>query len=301
MLRKFNHSYAQHITSAGHLLLLLVGLRIGTAGGWLFVLSAVGGISFVLWVLNFRRARAVADTPTSRVASAPQGYVELSGTARQHPGKTVLGPLTSTPCVWYRYKVEEKRGKNWHVVQRGLSEETFILDDGSGQALVDPDWAEVMTDHYQCWTEGKQRYSEWLLVPNDSLYAIGEFATVGGSSTQLDSKADLSALLADWKKNQPELKRRFDLDGNGQIGPKEWELAVRAARREIARRHQEIRAQPGVNVMRAPGQGQLFLLSNFAPGRLERRYTWWTRAQLAIAISAGAAALWLMVRMAIVH
>jgi hypothetical protein len=157
-----------------------------------------------------------------------------------------------------------------------------------------------MTDHHQCWTEGKRRYTEWLLAPSDSLYAIGEFATIGGSSSQLDANADLSALLVEWKKNQPELKRRFDLDGNGEIGPKEWELAVRAARREIGRRHQEIRSQPGVNVMRAPAQGRLFLLSNFEPARLERRYGWWTRAQLVIAIGAGAAALWLMVRMAIV-
>jgi hypothetical protein len=300
MRRKFNHSHAHHITSAAHLFLLLVGARIGTAAGWLLVLCLIGGISFVLWILSFRRARAVADTPTSRVASAPQGYVELHGIARQHPGQLVTAPLTSTPCVWYRYLVEEKRGKNWRVVQRGLSEETFILDDGSGEAVVDPEWAEVMTDHYRCWIEARMRYTEWLLVPADRLYAIGEFATVGGSSTQLDARADLNALLADWKKNQPELKRRFDLDANGQIGPKEWELAVRAARREIGRRHQEIRSQPGVNVVRAPGQGRLFLLSNFEPGRLERRYGWWTRAQLVIAIGAGAGALWVMARMAIV-
>jgi hypothetical protein len=74
---------------------------------------------------------------------------------------------------------------------------------------------------------------------------------------------------------------------------------MRAARREVARRHQEIRSQPGVNVLRAPRDGRLFLLSNFDPQRLERRYGWWTRAQLVIAIGAGAAAFWLMVRMAL--
>jgi hypothetical protein len=299
MLRQFHHSYARHITSAGHLILLFVGLRIGTPGGWLFAASAIGGISFVLWVLNFRRARAVADTPTSRVASAPQGYVELHGTARQHPGQMVLAPLTSSPCVWFRYLVEEKRGKDWSVVQRGLSEHTFVLDDGSAQALVDPDLAEVMTDHHRRWIEGNRRYTESLLVPGDAVYAMGEFATVGGSATQLDAAADVKALLAEWKKDQPALERRFDLDSNGEIDLKEWELAMRAARREVARRHQEIRSQPGVNVLRAPRDGRLFLLSNFDPQRLERRYGWWTRAQLVIAIGAGAAAFWLMVRMAL--
>jgi len=299
MRRKFNHSYAEHVTSAGHVFLLAVGAKIGTMMGWLCVLCLVGGISLVLWVLNFRRVRAVADTPTSRVASAPQGYVELYGIARQHTGQPLIGPLTSTPCIWYRFEIEEKRGKDWVTTDRGLSEQTFILDDGSGQVVVDPDWAEVMTDHFRRWVEGKHRYSEWLLLPNDRLYAIGEFTTIGGSATQLDTKADVSALLAEWKKSQPDLKRRFDLDGNGQISPQEWELAVRAARREVARRHQEIRSQPGVSVMRAPGQGRLFLLSNFGPDRLARRYGWWTRAQLGIAVVAGVAAVWLMVRMAL--
>jgi hypothetical protein len=298
MLRQFHHSHAHHITSAGHLVLLFVGLRIGTPGGWLFVVSAIGIISFALWVLNFRRARAVADTPTSRVASAPQGYVELHGTARQHPGHTVIAPLTSQACVWFRYLVEEKRGKDWSLVQRGLSEHTFVLDDGSAQAVVDPDWAEVMTDHHRRWTEDNRRYSEWLLVPGDTLYAIGEFATVGGTSSQLDAAADVNALLAEWKKDQPALRRRFDLDRNGEIDLKEWELAMRAARREVARRHQEVRSQPGVNVMRAPRDGRLFLLSNFDPERLERRYSWWTRAQLVIAMGAGGVALWLMLKMA---
>ena len=55
------------------------------------MLCLVGGISLVLWILNFRRVRAVADTPTSRVASAPQGYVELCGIARQHPGQPLIG------------------------------------------------------------------------------------------------------------------------------------------------------------------------------------------------------------------
>lgn len=298
MLRQFHQSHAHHITSAGHLVLLFVGLRIGTPGGWLFVVSAIGIISFALWVLNFRRARAVADTPTSRVASAPQGYVELHGTARQHPGHTVIAPLTSQACVWFRYLVEEKRGKDWSVVQRGLSEHTFVLDDGSAQAVVDPDWAEVMTDHHRRWTEDNRRYSEWLLVPGDTLYAIGEFATVGGTSSQLDAAAELNALLAEWKKDQPALRRRFDLDRNGEIDPKEWELAMRAARREVARRHHEVRSQPGVNVMRAPRDGRLFLLSNFDPERLERRYGLWTRAQLVIALGAGGVALWLMLKMA---
>ena len=93
----------------GHLVLLLLGFRVGTAAGWLLILALIALISFVLWILNFRRARVVADTPTSRVGSAPQGYVELHGVARTHPGNVLVGPLTATACVWFRFQVEEKR------------------------------------------------------------------------------------------------------------------------------------------------------------------------------------------------
>ena len=106
------------ITSAPHLLLLLVGVRIGTPTGWLCVLALIGGISLLFaGVANFRRSRAVADTPTSRVASAPQGYVELCGRRGCIPGTSVIAPLTAPPCVWYRYRIEEKSGKNWSAVR----------------------------------------------------------------------------------------------------------------------------------------------------------------------------------------
>ena len=89
----WRHHYANQITSAGHLLLLLVGARIGTRGGWVFVLALIAVLSVGLWMMNYRRARAVGDTPTSRIASAPQGYVELSGTTRPFTGELLISPV----------------------------------------------------------------------------------------------------------------------------------------------------------------------------------------------------------------
>lgn len=283
----------------GHLVLLLLGFRVGTVLGWLLILALIALISFVLWILNFRRARVVADTPTSRVGSAPQGYVELHGVARTHPGNVLVGPLTATACVWFRFQVEEKRGKDWVVVQRGLSDTTFLLDDGTGEAVVDPEHAEVLTSRKRCWIRGAERCTEWLLVPDEPVYTIGEFSTVGGANAQLDPSADLTVLLCDWKRDQPRLKERFDLDNNGLIDPNEWELAVRAARREVGKRHQQIRSQPGVALVRAPHDGRVFLLSNLDPDALAHRYTWWTRVHLSITVLAGGAALWVITRTAI--
>ena len=299
MLRQLHHAHAPHITSAGHLILLFVGARIGTPGGWLFVLTLIAAISLLLWTLNFRRSRAISDTPTSRVASAPQGYVELHGDGRMHAGHALNAPLTGDACVWYRYRVEEKAGKDWRTVERGVSDATFLLDDGTGMAVIDPEWAEVTTSRRRRWTEGRRRYTQWLLKPGERLYAIGEFVTVGGANSRLDHGSDVNALLAEWKADQPALRRRFDLDGNGEIDLKEWELARRAAARDVARRHNEIRSQAGTHVLRKPPDGRLFLLSNLDPDKLARRYALWTGLQLFIALGAGGTAAWLMAWMAL--
>jgi hypothetical protein len=299
MLNQLHDVYLNHVTSAAHLLLLFLGFRIGTPTGWLSVLAAIGAISLCLWIANFRRARAVTDTPTSRVASAPQGYVELYGQVRPHPGYDRSSPVSALPCVWYRYRIEEKSGKDWRTVDHGVSTDTFLLDDGSGQVVVDPDWAELMTTRYRKWTDNDRRYSEWLLIPGDRLYAIGQFTTIGGATSPLDVEGDISALLAEWKSNQPELKRRFDLDGDGKIDMKEWELARSAARREVLRQHSEIRSQPGLNLLRKPTDGRPFLLANLDPEKLARRYGLWTALHLGIAVVAGSSMLVILTTMAI--
>ena len=283
--------YGRFITSGAHLLLLVAGLRIATRPGWIFCLAAITVISLFVWTVDFRRTRAVADTPTSRVASAPQGYVELFGRAVQHAGRNLVCPASLRPCVWYRYVIEEKRGKDWHRIGSDLSSDTFLLDDGTARVVVDPDGAEIYTTDYRRWYAGGQRYTEWVLSDRDALYALGEFTTEGGAASALDTNADVSALLAEWKKNKSKMLAQFDLNHDGQIDLEEWALARNAARREVAKDHQEIRAQPGVHLIRKPRDGRLFLLSNLSPEQLARRYGLWTHIQLGIAVAASIALL----------
>jgi hypothetical protein len=285
------HRYTNQITSAGHLVLLGIGAQIGSKGGWVFVLTLIAAVSVLLWILNYRRARAVGDTPTSRIASAPQGYVELSGVARPFPGDRLICPVSRIHCVWYHYIVEEKHGKDWRKVDEAVSDGSFLIEDGTGQAVIDPDFGEVHSTRRRSWHVEKRRYTEWLLVPGEPLYVIGEFATVGGQNSALDASADLNALLSQWKADKVKLNQRFDLDGDGRIDVREWELARRAARREVARHHQEIRSQPGIHTVRKPRDGRHFLISNLAPDRLASRYRLWTIAQLALAVATGAGAV----------
>src|ERR1700693_2561627 len=139
MLNELHYKYGNFLTSGVHLFLLLVAARIRTHGSWAFCLALIAVLSLFAWNANFRRSRAVADTPTSRVASAPQGYVELFGKARLHPGRSTTSAVSRRPCVWFRYVIEEKQGNNWHRVDSGMSCDTFLLDDGTGQVVIDPD------------------------------------------------------------------------------------------------------------------------------------------------------------------
>ena len=207
-----------------------------------------------------------------------------------------MSPVSRRPCVWYRYSVEEQRGNKWHPVGSGMSSDTFLLDDGTGQVVIDPDCAEILSRDRRRWRDGNLRYTEWLLTPGGDLYALGELRTEGGSASALDTTRDLNALLAEWKANKPALLKRFDLDGNGQIDLKEWDLARRAALREVQKSHREIRSESGVNVLRKPRDGRLFLLADLDPNHLARRYGLWTWIQLAIAIAAGAGLLVLVTR-----
>jgi hypothetical protein len=286
--------FANQLASVGHLGLLMIGLHLRNAMVWLAVLAIIALTSAALWAANFRRSRAVADTPTSRIGSAHQGYVELVGKAKPFDHTPMLSPLSQTPCVWFRYRIEERRDNKWQVRGEGRSEASFRLQDDSGTALVDPEGAEVVTDHVRRWVDQDRRLTEWLLIVDARVYALGAFGTLGGGNADLDHRNDMSVLLQDWKREPHTLRQRFDLDQDGEIDLKEWELARKAAGREVTRRHAQIRSQPGMHVLRVPRDGRLFVLSNLDPGLLIARYRRWTAIQLCVALSAAIAALVLL-------
>jgi hypothetical protein len=231
--------------------------------------------------------RTIRGTPTSRIGSAAQGYVELIGDGRALHDTPVISILTQLPCLWYRYKIERKNGKNeWHTESSGESDTPFLLDDGSGTCVIDPRGAEIITSNKDMWTKGDRRYTEWKLLNIDTLYALGEFKTEGGSTTTRKSSEEIKAVLAEWKCDMPELHRRFDLNGDGELDLREWELARSAARREAAKRLAQARAEPDAHYLVCPTVGRLFLLSNLAPERLARRYILWAWLHLIILFAA---------------
>jgi hypothetical protein len=233
----------------------------------------------------------ISDTPTSRVASAAQGYVELEGRGDHIAGAQLLSKTKRLPCLWYRYEISQKTSDDkWSHVEDGESDDPFLLIDATGSCVIDPEAAEIVTTRRETWTEGSYRYTEWLLLGKDPLYVIGEFATIGGPNSELDAEADVRELLTAWKNDQPQLLERFDVNKDGKLDLKEWELARRQAQREVETHHREARMRDGTHLMRCPSDGRLFLISNYPPDRLRRRYLRWAWGHIFVFFGAGAGA-----------
>ena len=295
MLVSLRREYAQLVTSGAQLLLLFVGFRLESRNGWLICLSIIAAISIMAWLSALNRLRAVRDTPTSKIASAAQGYVEFTGYGLPFGETPLLSKLSALPCLWYRYKIEQRTSKNkWQTLDSGESDDSFILRDDTGECVVDLEQAEIITRHRDQWHDGNHRYTEWKLLKNDNLYAIGQFRTQGGSTLEFNTREELNALLAEWKKDMPALHARFDLDNNGTLDMQEWMLARSAAKREVGKRMREAQSAPDLHIICQPRDGKLFLISNLEQNDLFRRYLVWTWAHLVIFFGALGGIGWLL-------
>ncbi|MBI3432253.1 MAG: hypothetical protein HY018_08605 [Hydrogenophilales bacterium] len=283
---EWRHDYANLALGGGNLLILLLGFKLQSGIGWQISFALIGLTSFWAWFANLKRYRTVADTPTSRIASAPQGYIELVGRGCQPPGDGLVSPVSGLPCLWYRYRIERKNGDRWEYVESGTSHDTFGVSDGSGQVLVDPEGAEILTSHKQVSNAGGYRKTEWTLIESEPIYVIGEHVTLGGPNAVLDKKADLATLLAEWKQDKTALLARFDADRDGEISLDEWERARQAASDEVDRTHLDIRMKDGIHLVRKPAHGRPYLIANREVTALVRHFRLWSWAHLVLMMGA---------------
>lgn len=278
---------ASLLTPGGQLLLLFIGLRAQTPWAWRLSLTLVAMLSLAAWILCLRRVRAFADTPTSSVASAAQGYVELRGLGKPLGGAPVLSPLTNLPCLWYRYQVDRRDRDKWVRESSGESDASFLLEDGTGTCAVDPDGAEIVPTRCETWLDDDRRYTQWAILENDPIEVIGLFRTLGAGEFDLSVAEEVKQLLADWKADRPRLLQRFDLNRDGELDMHEWELARTQAQREVEQQRQERRlSDKDCHLMGKPNDGRLYLISTVSQDKLGLRYRLWAWAHAVIFLGA---------------
>lgn len=174
--------------------------------GWLpLVLAAAGLLAGLTMLWRGFAARAtgdrVADTATSRIATLAAGEVRVSGVV-EPAGVTLVSPLQSATCVWYRSRVSRVDGDASESVwsdERGVG---FRISDGSGAIRVFPRDARVdAEDRFDDTTgtfgeeppgllkppgvvvdgagSGRCRYREARLEPGDVVTIVGSAVPFG--------------------------------------------------------------------------------------------------------------------------
>lgn len=242
-------------------------------------------------------ARLIEDTPASRIRSAAQGYVELSGRGVPLNDAPSLAPLTQRPAVWWRYRIYRRSERNdrsgrhetWQQIRSGTSSAPFVLEDETGSCVVYPEGAELRVTESTTWygdtpwpsappgdgllrpTSRNFRYFEERIYEQEKIYALGEFRTRRRGEAE-EREAAMASLLAQWKQDQPALVERFDKDGDGRIDLEEWELARQAAQRTVLESEHAEDRLARLNVLGRPAGGQLFLIATLPQGDLAKSY-----------------------------
>jgi hypothetical protein len=278
---------------------------------WCALALATGGGGLYWFLRSVLRARVISDVPTSRIRSAPQGYVELIGTGRALQGPPIVSPLSGQRCLWYSYQIEERESygnsgeRGWKTIERATSDGLFSIEDGTGICIIDPEGAQVIPHVDRRWhgnsrepltglhvfSRGRYRFREQRLEQDWPLYAIGEFHTLGIPIP--DNGAESAALLRDLKRN-PQRMKAFDRNADGQIDEQEWELARYWAKREVQRRAVE-EPPPEAHSLLSRGNGAYaYILSGKSEEELVRGYRWHALAGLVALLAGLPMAIWML-------
>lgn len=280
---------------------MLSGLSPAGAPGQVLAFALVLGAGGVAQFFRHQhRRRVMEDMPTARIRSASQGYVELIGQAL--PSDVPLfSPITRTPCCWYRFKIEKRdrdSNRNWSVEQQGVSTTQFWLDDDTARCIIDPEGAEVHALTRRTWTgttaqlipgtrevmttgDNDHRYTEQLILPGQTLYALGWFASL--SPLQASSHDEVRERIAAWKAD-PQQRRAFDTNGNGELDMAEFEQLRQQASAAVEAERRERAAQPQTHVLRRPKDKRLFLLTTEPHDDLTRTLRWQAWVWLAVGV-----------------
>jgi hypothetical protein len=173
--------------------------------------------------------------------------------------------LTGLPCCWYRWRIEKRRrsgrSEHWVTVDQGELERGFLLDDGTGECIVEPQGALIRCRATERWlgsvsgavrlpsssvgfpfgAHRRYRMTEERVHEGDPLYVMGHHETPRRDAQTRDTLS--RNLLSRWKRD-PERLRALDRDGDGEVDQQEWELARSLAQEAAQQAERRVAAQP---------------------------------------------------------
>lgn len=170
-----------------------------------------------LW--NYARMKR-SDPVDIQHLDVPSGTVELTGTAQVHE-ETSRSPFTDTETLLCDWKAEyyspSRQGSNWNLLESGQTRHSFLLEDGTGTALVDIDGGSPYlqdtttieveedespppaiqefleaTDEIDREHDRTRRYHESRLDPGNDVHVFGPVRESGSS---VDSSTPIDAVV----------------------------------------------------------------------------------------------------------
>jgi len=237
------------------------------------------------WYRKAKRARLIEDVPTSKIRSAAQGYNEIIGHGEFIQNDVIRSPLSGRECIWYKFKVQERRRDSkgntyWETVESKVSDDIFVLEDETGKCIVDPNGAEVIAYEKDNWSGQKRnpgvlphsksstlfsghpyKYTEEWIEPGEILYAIGDFETEGTGEDIPDLRDEVREVLRYWKANSDQFLKPFDTNKDGKIDLEEWEQVKQAAEQKVLNDRVDSPNLGIAHIMRKP-DAQPYILSS---------------------------------------
>lgn len=195
----------------------------------LAAVSMVFGVTaFIAGFVRLRRQKKILDTPTARARSVALGFCELSGTAKMN-GKLWTTPQGIPGCVYFQSIEEELRrhGKHrsWVPVNTvDSSAHPFLLNDGTGQVLVNPKDAELYLKSHQKRTtniSNRRRIREQWITDQEPVFVLGYLNST--SDAKLSDVPVRLRVALDQIRRDPKQMAAADTNKDGQVSGEEWE------------------------------------------------------------------------------
>lgn len=266
-------------------------------------------------------ARFIEDTPTSKIRSAHQGYVELEGHAHAIALFREKSPLTLTPCCWYYFRIEElvtrTSGNNkeriWQLIKEDASAHFFLLRDDTGSCVISPLGAQITTLKRKQWESsnlpdhltkskkslfnllGKRRYyrfTESIIEEGDTIYALGHFESIKAPQNIFKQNAKTSFYQHKNRHKQSSLGYTAPI----LFKPEHFEQA-KTEWLQLQEQHHLKSNFKTLNIMRhIKITKQPYIISNYSQRKLSIRYKWSAFGYALFFVLVGFAPCWLIIQ-----